>query len=107
MSKKHDLSGSGKLKILKDYDDLPKLTQRDAANRLNISQAVLCWLLKYRSNIENAAIQNENLNRKRKGGGKDDDVELASKEWFSKVKAKDARVIGTFTLSEGFVLKNG
>ncbi|XKL62986.1 hypothetical protein PGB90_005350 [Kerria lacca] len=89
-----DLSGSDKLKILKNYDELPKMSQRDAANKLHTSQTVLCRLLKDRDNFENAAIQNENLSRKRKRGGKDDDVELALKDWFSKVRAKDARVTG-------------
>lgn len=73
---------------------MPKLSQRDAANRLNMSEAVLCRLLKDRSSIENAVIQNENLSTKRKSGGKDDDMELVLKEWFSEVRAKDARVTG-------------
>ncbi|KAE9537667.1 hypothetical protein AGLY_006690 [Aphis glycines] len=60
--------------------------QRDAAVRLNVSQSVLGRILKNREDIECEALQNE------KKCGKDDAVERALKEWFVKVRNKDARV---------------
>ncbi|KAL4149918.1 hypothetical protein QTP88_003769 [Uroleucon formosanum] len=66
--------------------------QRDAAVRQNISQSVLGRILKNREDIEYEALQNESQSRKGKRCGKDDTVERALKEWFVKVKNKDARV---------------
>ncbi|KAL4103218.1 hypothetical protein QTP88_010049 [Uroleucon formosanum] len=57
------LSLNDRQDILRKYDQLPKMGQRDTAVRLNISQS-------------------------------DDTVERALKEWFVKVRNKDARVSG-------------
>ncbi|KAL4107457.1 hypothetical protein QTP88_017799 [Uroleucon formosanum] len=91
---RHALSLNDKLDILRKYDQLLKMGQRDAAVRLNISQSVLGRILKNREDIECEALQNESQSRKRKRCGKDDTVERALKEWFVKVRNKDARVSG-------------
>jgi len=88
------LSLNDRQDILRKYDQLPKMGQRDAAVRLNISQSVLGRILKNREDIECEALQNESQSRKRKRCGKDDTVERALKEWFVKVRNKDARVSG-------------
>ncbi|KAL4149571.1 hypothetical protein QTP88_003497 [Uroleucon formosanum] len=86
------LSLKDKLDILRKYDRFPKMGQRDAAVRLNILQSVLDRILKNREDIECEALQNESQSRKRKRCGKDDTIEHALKEWFVKVRNKDARV---------------
>ena len=40
------------------YDKLPKMSQRNAAVHLKISQPLLCKILKNRSNIETSQISN-------------------------------------------------
>jgi hypothetical protein len=47
--KRKDLSLQEKRRILECYDKLPKMGQRSAAVRLNISQPLLCKNLKSRS----------------------------------------------------------
>lgn len=89
------VSLSDKLNILEKYDRLPKMGQREAAGKLNVSQSVLSRILRNRKEIELEALQNECQSRKRKRDGKDADVEHALKEWFLKVREKDARVSGT------------
>jgi len=74
------LSLNDKLEILRNYDQLPKVGQHDAAVRLNISQSVLGRILKNREDIECEALQNESQSRKRKRCEKDDTVERALKE---------------------------
>lgn len=95
MSTRRALSLSDKLDILEKYDHLPKMGQREAAGKLNISQSVLGRILKKRQEIESEALQNESQSRKWKRSGKDANVECALKEWFVKVRDKDARVSGT------------
>lgn len=95
MSKRRDLSEREKADLLKSYDDLPqKMSQRAAADKLGISQPLLCKLLKNRNEIESSLMNNENASRKRKRCGKDEDVEQALKEWFTKVRKQDGRVDG-------------
>ncbi|GBL84271.1 hypothetical protein AVEN_118656-1 [Araneus ventricosus] len=93
MRKRRALSLKEK-RVLKKYDQLPKLSQRKAAGMLNISQPLLNSLLKFRSDIETAVQQNDNLMRKRKRYGKVEDVEDELKECFLKVRGKDTRVSG-------------
>jgi hypothetical protein len=45
-NKRKDLSLQEKQKILECYDELPKTRERSAAVRLNISQPLLCKILK-------------------------------------------------------------
>ncbi|KAL4121290.1 hypothetical protein QTP88_013834 [Uroleucon formosanum] len=58
-------------------------------------QSVLGRILKNKEDIECKALQNESQSRKRKRRGKDNTVERALKEWFVKVRNKDARVSGS------------
>ena len=69
-------------------------SQRNAALQLQISQPLLCKLLKNRDIILRAAKENQNLNCKRFRGGKDNEVESALKLWFTNVREQDARVDG-------------
>ena len=55
-----DLRLQEKRKILEQYDKLPKMSQRNAAVHLKISQPLLCKILKNRSNIETSQISNQN-----------------------------------------------
>ena len=89
-----DLSVLDKLTILNDYDALPSMSQRGAAEQLKISQPVLNKILKNRTNLESASISDMNASRKRQRLGKDEDVEVALVEWFQSVREKDARVNG-------------
>jgi len=70
------------------------MSQREAAPKLNISQPTLAKVLKQKEQIEFETVQNISQSRKRKRGGKDPDVEFALKEWFVKIRDKDARVSG-------------
>lgn len=92
--KRRDLSLKEKINLLECYDKLPKMSQRNAAVQLKISQPLLCKLLKNRVEIENAAKSNDNLENKRNRSGKDNQVESALKLWFTNVREKDARVDG-------------
>lgn len=92
MSKRCDLSVAEKLELLKAYDQLPKMSQRDAAIQLKISQPFLCKLLRQRKELKTSYEQNGNVQRKRERTGKDKDVEAALKEWFVNVWEKDGRV---------------
>lgn len=94
MSKRQDLSAKQKCDLLKSYDMLPKISLRDAAARLNVSHCTLNRILKNRSNIERAIMDNESDSRKRKRAGKEEVVDKALKEWFLQVRKKDARING-------------
>lgn len=95
MSKRRDLSLGEKNELLKRYDALPKMSQREAADKLSISQPLLCKFLKKRDTIQAACLNNGNTNRKRKRCGKDEEVEMALKEWFTaNVKGKNPRIDG-------------
>ena len=94
MSKRRDLSLSEKIDLLKKYDDLPKMGQREAANKLGVPQSSLCKILKNRYDVEVSFVDNEQTSRKRKRCGKDEEVENALKRWFTVVRDKDIRVDG-------------
>jgi hypothetical protein len=94
MSKRQDLSAKQKCDLLKSYDGIPKISLRDAAARLNVSNCTLNRILKNRSNIERAIMDNESDSRKRKRSGKEEVVDKALKEWFLQVRKKDARING-------------
>lgn len=93
-NKRKDLNLKEKLSIIERYDKLPKMSQRSAAVQLQISQPLLCKLLKNRDSIVRAGKENQNLNCKRFRGGKDNEVESALKLWFTNVREQDARVDG-------------
>ncbi|XP_023314369.1 tigger transposable element-derived protein 6-like [Trichogramma pretiosum] len=88
------LSVLEKKELLKKYDLLPNLSQSDAALLLNISQATLSRLLLNRYEIESTSCSHENLSRKRKRCGKDEDVEKTLKKWFVEVREKGAPING-------------
>lgn len=92
--KRKDLSLQEKLNILGYYDKLPKMSQRSAAVYLNISQPLLCKILKNRSSIEKLALSNENIDRKRVRSGKDSQIESALKIWFGNVREKNTAING-------------
>lgn len=94
LNKRRDLTDAERREILRQYDELPKVSQREAAERLKISQPLLCKILKKRNEYEEAAVNNENPSRKRKRCGKDNEVEVALKKWFVQVRSQDARVSG-------------
>ncbi|CAI6366965.1 unnamed protein product [Macrosiphum euphorbiae] len=100
MNKRRDLSVEEKLDVLKKYDELPKMSQQQAACKLNVSQSLLGRMLKIRQEIENASLENVNSNRKRKRVGNEEEVEEAFKQWFTKVGEKDIRVTGPLLLQK-------
>lgn len=106
VKKRRDLSLSEKINILEKYDKLPKLSQRNAAAQLKISQPILCKILKKRVEIEDAAKKNENLLTKRNRTGKDAQVESALKLWFANVREQDARVDGPLMRQKAEELAN-
>ncbi|KAL4107979.1 hypothetical protein QTP88_018247 [Uroleucon formosanum] len=75
MNKRRDLGVEEKLDVLKKYDELPKMSQRQAAYKLNVSQSLLGPLL--RQNAEDLA----------KKMGKDDFV--AAEDWFYRWKKRE------------------
>jgi len=79
------------------YDDLPRLNQRQAARKLNVSQNVLGRWLKSRQEIGDATPTNESSDGKRKRAGIVGKVEETLKQWFTKVREKE--VSGTGPLS--------
>ena len=89
---RHDLTVRDKFDLLKKYDELPKCSQTEAANKLGISQPLLCKLIKQRYEIETSIETNATVTRKRKRCGKEEDAERALKEWFERIREKDARV---------------
>lgn len=94
MGKRRDYSVSEKKTLLEKYDALEKMTQEEAALKLNVSQPFLNKLLKSRDKIQTAVLHNGDLNRKRNRKGKDPAVENALKNWFSVMRERDARVDG-------------
>ena len=50
---------SDKADLLRSYDEFPKLSQREAASKLKISQLLLCKLLRYRGEIEKDEIKSD------------------------------------------------
>lgn len=92
-----DLTFEEKLKILKQYDKLPKMGQRCAAAQLEISQTTLGRILKKRYEIEQLASENENMAKlatKRRRTGKDREVEAALKQWCTIAREKGLHVNG-------------
>ena len=68
LNKRRDLTDAERREILQRFDELPKVSQREAAERLKISQALLCKLSKKRKEYEE--VNNENRSRKRKRCGR-------------------------------------
>ncbi|XP_065199767.1 tigger transposable element-derived protein 6-like [Planococcus citri] len=94
MSARRDLTLIEKCDLLKQYDNLPRMSQAGAAQTLGIPQSTLSKLLKNRYKLETSLWSNDQPTRKRKRTGKDKDVENALKEWYISVCEKGARVSG-------------
>lgn len=94
IKKRKDLSLKEKRDILECYDKLPKMSQRNAAVHLKISQPVLCKILKNRLHIESLALKNENMDRKRTRSGKNTEVDSALKTWFNNVRERKDTING-------------
>ncbi len=62
------------------------------AGQLDISRCTLHRILKDRSSIEQASLENGCVTRKRKQILKEEIVEVALNEWFLKIREKDARL---------------
>lgn len=88
------MNAGEKLDFLKKYDELPQMSQRQTACKLNVSQCLFGRILKNRQEIENASLANESSDRKRKRDGKEAEVDETLKQWFTKVNEKDVRVTG-------------
>ena len=84
--KRRDPSFSEKQKMLAAYDELPKMCQREAAEKLNLSQTSLNRLLKNREAIEGQS----GGDTKRRRSGKDPAVEAAVVKWFANAREKGA-----------------
>lgn len=76
--------------LLKQYDALPKCSQRKAASELHISQPLLCKLLKNRDKLLNTSQAECDFARKRRRDGKDTEIEEALFKWY--VRARQAEV---------------
>lgn len=93
-NKRRNLTILEKIKILRKYDALPKMSQTMALIKLEITQPCLSKLLKTRKILEAVSIKNEACTRKRKRAEKDDDVESALLQWFIQVRQQDTCVNG-------------
>lgn len=91
-SKRRDLTLTEKLDLLKRYDALGPISQRNAALKLEISQPLLCKLLKSRKDLNDQREQNASTSRKRSRSGKSNDVEEALLLWFKHVREKNAPI---------------
>ena len=61
MSKRRrDLSLEEKIELIEEYDQLPKMSQREASSKMSISQALLNKLLHSRDEFEAAYAANSN-----------------------------------------------
>ena len=73
--KRTDLSLSQKLEIVQL--SLEKVSQTHLAQKLGCSQSTISKILRQKDEIRQDATENKVKDRKRKRGGKDDDVEKA------------------------------
>ena len=73
--KRIDLSRSQKLEIVQL--SLEKVSQTHLAQKLGCSQSTISKILRQKDEIRQDATENKVQDRKRKRGGKDDDVEKA------------------------------
>ena len=80
-----DLSRSQKLEIVQL--SLEKVSQTHLAQKFGCSQSTISKILRQKDEIRQDATENKVKDRKRKRGGKDDDVEKALYTWCT-----DARV---------------
>ena len=74
MNRQNDLTLKEKQELLKKFDQLPRMSQRNAAVQLRVPQPTLNKLLKNRSQIEYASSMNKNFEQKRVRPGKDEEV---------------------------------
>lgn len=106
-TKRRELTLTEKLELLKSYDSLPQMSQREAAAELQISQSLLSKMLRNRTVIASDCLDNANKNRKRKRCGKDGDVENALKDWLVNAQLKCVRVNGPQLKSKAEELAKG
>ncbi|GBN28018.1 hypothetical protein AVEN_82003-1 [Araneus ventricosus] len=88
--KRTDLSVKEKIEILNRYESLLKMSERDAAAQLKISQPLLCKILKNREDLLRRAKEN-NTNCKRNICSKD---EKAPKLWFTNIQERGSPISG-------------
>lgn len=88
MNKHRDLSVVEKIDVLTKYDEIPQTSDKQHVSWSStyVSQSILGRMLKSRQEIENASLENENLNRKRKRISKEEEVKETLKQWFTKVR---------------------
>lgn len=89
LKKRCDRNLSERRNLLSKYDELPKMSQRDAAVQLKISQSTLNDLLKSRAKI---VAGQEPETRKRKREGKSKTVDEALLVWFKQGTAMKAPI---------------
>ena len=90
--KQTDLSLSQKLEIVQL--SLEKVSQTHLAQKFGCSQSTISKILRQKDEIRQDATENKVKDRKRKRGGKDDDVEKALYTWFT-----DARIRNTLIMT--------
>lgn len=95
--KRKDTTFAEKKALLVAYDALPKLSQRDAADRLQISQSALFSLLKNRDEILSNSCTTD---RKRQRMGKEPVVEAAVVKWIAAVREKNANLSGPVVIEK-------
>jgi hypothetical protein len=98
--KKNDLTIYEKMSILQRYNNLPKMGQREAAIKLQISEPLLCKLLKQRIEIENSATFNKNPNIKSIRSEKEEQAESALSLWFINVRKNYACINGSILIQK-------
>ena len=73
-SKRKSMSLSEKKALLETFDNLPKMSQREAAIKLNCPQSLLCRILKNRGNLQEKVLAGD---RKRSRSGHFPEVDAA------------------------------
>lgn len=84
--KRRDLSFVEKHKILNAYKVLPRCSQRQAAIKLGVSQSLLNRLINQNKLSQLIPCEPNNLDRKRKRGGKSKPVEEALFRWYTSLR---------------------
>lgn len=84
--KRRDLSFVEKHKILSAYKALPRCSQRQAAIKLGVSQSLLNRLINQNKLSQLIPCEPNNLDRKRKRGGKSKPVEEALFRWYTSLR---------------------
>ena len=88
--KRTDLSLSQKLEIVQLASE--KVSQTHLAQKFGCSQSAISKILCQKDEIRQDAAENKVKDRKRKRGGKADDVEKALYTWFTDARSRDAPI---------------